>query len=112
MKIKERGDEPTAEDMIQRCPVSTTNPTTGKPFDLKLIRKVFSTDCYDLDPENPWRYQTKSKKVFLPDDVVQHRLEMCRWFLSGLCSPPPGSSITSSGEALARPSPPGPTSST
>ena len=66
---------------MQCCPVSTLNPATGKPLDLKLIRKVCATDCYDLDPENPWRYQTKSKKVFLPDDVMEHRVVVCRWFL-------------------------------
>ncbi len=60
MQIKARGDEPTAEEVIQRCLASSTNPETGKPFDLKLIRKVFSTDCYDVDPENPWRHQPKN----------------------------------------------------
>ncbi len=51
MEIKQRGDEPTAEEVVQRCKVSTTNPDTGKPFDFKLIRQVFATDCYDFFPE-------------------------------------------------------------
>ena len=63
-------------------PASTTNDETGKPFDLKLIRKVFSEDCYDIDPENPWRYQHKNTKVFLTDDARLHRFEMCQWLLA------------------------------
>ena len=82
MRIKARGDEPTAEEVVQRCPVSTTNPTTGKPFDLKLIRKVFSTECYDLDPENPWRFQKREKKTYLPPEVVEHRRDMCTTLLA------------------------------
>ena len=81
MRIKERGDEPTPEEVVQRCPVSTLNTETGKTFDLKLIRKVFSTECYDLDPENPWRHQTRNKRTFLPGNLKQHRFDMCRWHL-------------------------------
>ena len=81
MRLQSRGGEPTAEEVVQRRLVPTTNPDTGKPFDLKLIRRVFSTDCYDHAPENPWRYQTKSKKDFLPDGVMEHRVGMCRWLL-------------------------------
>ena len=82
MRIKTRGDEPTAEEVLQRCPVSTLNPATGKPFSLKLIRQVFSTDCYDLDPDHPWRFQVKNKKVFLTEEVMRHRVDMCRWFVN------------------------------
>ena len=82
MRIKARGDEPTAEEVLQRCPASTTNPDTGKAFDLKLIRKVFCTECYDLDPENPWRFQRREKKTYLPQQVVEHRLDMCTKLLA------------------------------
>ena len=82
MRIKDRGDEPTAEEVIQRCPVSTTNPQTGKAFDWKLIRKVFPTECFDLDPENPWRFQKRDKKSFLPPEIMEHRLAMCTTLLA------------------------------
>ena len=85
MRIKARGDEPSAEEVVQRCPVSTTNPVTGKPFDMKLIRKVFSTECYDLDPENPWRFQKRERKTYLPPSVMEHRLAMCTHFLTLSC---------------------------
>ena len=74
MRIKSRGDEPTAEEIIQRCPASTTNPVTGKPFDLKRIRNVFATDCYDLDPESPWRFQARSSRCYLPPKLMEHRV--------------------------------------
>ena len=80
MKIKARGDEPTAEEVVQRCPVSTLNPETGNSFDLKLTRGVFATECYDVDPENPWRYQARNKKVFLGSGVMTQRLDMCTFF--------------------------------
>ena len=81
MRIKSRGDEPTAEEIIQRCPASTTNPVTGKPFDLKRIRNVFATDCYDLDPESPWRFQARSSRCYLPPKLMEHRVAMCKVFM-------------------------------
>ena len=76
-KIKARGDEPTVEEVCQRCPVSTVNPETGKHFDAKLIRGVFASKCYDNDPEVPWRYQSRMQRTFLPQAVVDDRFAMC-----------------------------------
>ena len=88
MRIKARGDEVTVEEVIHRCAVSTTNPSTGKPFDAKKIRDIFSTECYDLDPENPWRYQTKSSRLFLPREVMEHRVAMSKELLAMPCFTP------------------------
>ena len=66
MQVKTRGGEPTLEEMKLRCRGSTTNPSTGAPFDDKLLRTVFSEFCYDLDPEYPWRFQARLQKRFLP----------------------------------------------
>ena len=66
MQVKTRGGEPTLEEMKLRCRGSTTNPSTGAPFDDKLLRSVFSEFCYDLDPEYPWRFQARLQKRFLP----------------------------------------------
>ena len=65
---------------MHRCPESTTNPNTGKPFDLNLIRKVMATECYDVCPENPWRFQSALQRTFLPPEVKEHRVSTCRWF--------------------------------
>ena len=73
--------EPCVEAVIHACPRATLNPVTGKPFDAKLIRKVFSQDCYDFDPEHPWRFQLPLQKVFLPDPIKAQRLEMCTFLL-------------------------------
>ena len=40
---------------IHSCPRATTNPVTKLPFCDKTIRKVFATECFDVDPENPCR---------------------------------------------------------
>ena len=78
MGTKERGDEPSVPEVVQRCPVATLNPRTKRPFTAKYILKVFVEDCYDFDPDHPWKYQNALQKVFLPDDVKTHRWDMAR----------------------------------
>ena len=73
--------EPCVAAVIHSCPRATLNPATGKPFDAKLIRKVFSEDCYDFTPDHPWRFQLSLQKVFLPEHIKAHRLEMCTFLL-------------------------------
>ena len=88
MNMKEKGDEPTAEELVHRCPEPTTNPVTGKPFDFNLVRKVTATKCDDVCPENPGHFQPALQKSFLPPEVKEHRVSMCRWFqrLTGMYS--------------------------
>ena len=73
--------EPCVDAVVHACPRATWNPSTQLPFCDKTIRKVFATDCYDFDPEHPWRFQATLQKVFLPDDVKQHRLSMAKLLL-------------------------------
>ena len=70
--------EPCVDAVVHACPRATWNPSTQLPFCDKTIRKVFATDCYDFDPEHPWRFQATLQKVFLPDDVKQHKLSMAK----------------------------------
>ena len=56
-------------------------PTTEKPFCDKTIRKVFTEDCYDLDPDVLWKFQSALQKVFLPDSIKEHRLIMAKYLL-------------------------------
>ena len=76
-----RKDEPCVAAVIHSCPRATTNPVTKLPFCDKTIRKVFATECFDVDPENPWRFQHSLQKVFLPDEVKQHRVAMAKTLL-------------------------------
>ena len=78
MAIKKRGEEPTVEEVVRRCPAATANPQTGEMFAPKTIRKVFLKDCYDFDPGQPWKYQHTLQKVFLPEDVQLLRLRMAK----------------------------------
>ena len=64
----DKGDEPTVEAAI--------NPKTKRPFCDKTIQDVFVTECYDFDPEHPWRFQNTLQKVFLPEDLKAHRFAM------------------------------------
>ena len=57
------------------------NTSTGKPFCDKTIRNVFLEDCYDFDPEHPWKFQAPLQKTYLPHAVKQHRLTMAKRFL-------------------------------
>ena len=76
MRQKEEGHEPSVEVTVARNRAATLNPKTGLPFCDKTIRKVWMTDCYDFDPEHPWKFQRPLQKRFLPDDIKQHRLRM------------------------------------
>lgn len=91
MKVKhEDGDEPTLEEMKVRCPASVINPQTGEPFDDKILRKVFAEECYDLDPENPWRFRPRLRKRYLSPQLVEHRSAMCKHLLAAAfahCTP-------------------------
>ena len=73
------GLPPCTELAVQRCPDATFNPRTGKPFNSKTIRSVFTTDCYDFDPEFPWVFQAPLQKVWLPEDLKQHRCDMAKY---------------------------------
>ena len=80
-------ETPSVEAAIARCPAATFNPLTGQPFCEKTIRSVFTEECYDFDPEHPWRFQIPLQKVFLPPDLKEHRLLMSRHMLR--CGPSP-----------------------
>ena len=76
---RNRGEDPSVEAAILNCPKATMNPKTKKPFCDKTIQDVFTTQCYDFDPERPWRFQQPLQKVFLPDKLKEHRLSMGRY---------------------------------
>ena len=76
MSQKGEGYEPSVEVTIAKCPAATHNPQTRRPFCDEVIRKVFVEDCYDFDPESPWKLQYPLQKVFLPDKVKEHRVRM------------------------------------
>ena len=69
-------EEPSLEDMKHRCPRSVTNPQTGLPFSDVVLRRVLNEDCYDVDPEHPWRFQPRLRKRFLSEEVQAERLKM------------------------------------
>ena len=76
-----QGDEPSLSEMKVQCKRSTVNPQTGVPFDDKVLRRVLTEDCYDLDPEHPWRFQPRLQKRFLSQKVTGQRLAMCTQLL-------------------------------
>ena len=76
-----RGEEPCIAAVVHACPRATRNPQTGQVFCDKTIRKVFLEDCYDFDPEHPWRFQAPLQKVFLPVAVKEHRVATAKLLL-------------------------------
>ena len=78
---RNRDDEPCVAAVVHACPTATLNPQTKKPFCDKTIRGVFTTECYDFDPEHPWKFQLGSQKVYLPQQVKDHRVDMARYIL-------------------------------
>ena len=65
--------------VIKACPAATLNPRTGNPFSRRHIRKVLLEDCYDIDPDHPWKYQSPLQKVFLPGDLKEQRVQMAKY---------------------------------
>ena len=74
-----RGDEPSVDAAIKACPAATLNPRTGNPFSRRHIRKVLLEDCYDIDPDHPWKYQSPLQKIFLPGDLKEQRVQMAKY---------------------------------
>lgn len=82
MAIKARGDEPSVDEVIQRCPSSSFNPKTKRPFCNKTIqKKVFLEECYDFEPDHPWRFQAVLQKRYIPEDVRELRFAMAKHLL-------------------------------
>ena len=71
--------QPCVPLAVERCPDATWNPETGRPFCDKTIQSVFTTECYDFDPEFPWVFQTPLQKVWLPRPVKDHRVLMAKY---------------------------------
>ena len=84
MSQKAEGHEPSVEVTVTRCPSATRNPETRKPFCDKTIRKVWLEDCYDFDPDHPWKLQYPLQKVMLPDPLKEHRCSMATHILENM----------------------------
>ena len=67
--------------LVEACPKASLNPETKRPFCEKTLRRVFNEDCFDIDPEHPWKFQHVLQKVFLPKDVECHRRDMAKHML-------------------------------
>lgn len=78
---KAHGEDPCVEEPILRCLVAASNPIFKRPCYDKIIQKVFQEDCYDFDPDYPWRYQSPLRKRFSPDHVKAHRCDMASHLL-------------------------------
>ena len=81
MAAKKRGEPPCAEVAARQCPKAMVNDATGALFSDWALRKVMAEDCFDCDPNVPWKYQTKLQKVFIPEPVKLSRVAMCRVLL-------------------------------
>ena len=78
MAAKDRGLEPTSTLAMQLAPAACVNPLTDLPFTKKYLCRVLSQDCYDDDPNDPWRFGPCLQKTWLPPEV---RAQRHRWAL-------------------------------
>ena len=53
---KRRGNDPCVAAVVHACPLATLNPETQQRFCDKTLRKVLAEDCFDLDPDFPWKF--------------------------------------------------------
>ena len=88
MAMKARGQEPSVADVIRQCPQATFNPDTGKPYSDKAILRVFKTQCYDQNPDNPWVHVEPLQKTALTPTL---KLSRWQWAEDVLAMDRPGS---------------------
>jgi len=82
MKQKhEHGEEPCIPNLIVNEPEATWNPKTKKPFSHRKLREILTEDCYDFYPENPWIFQIRLQRLFLPEPAMALRATMGKYLL-------------------------------
>jgi hypothetical protein len=87
MTLKKAGEEPTPAAVVLKCPRSTFNPVTRLPFSNESIRDIFTTECYDISPHNPWIFQRCLQKTWLPEPVRELRFQYAKRELLKLRTP-------------------------
>jgi hypothetical protein len=73
MALKASGSEPTYRLVVAQCPRAALNPDTNKPVGKKRIYDVMREDCYDEDPELPWKHRPRLQKSALPAELMEKR---------------------------------------
>ena len=64
-----------------KCPAAVRNPDTQKPVDKKQVYTVLKTACYDRVPEEPWVCEPVYTRRFLPEDLMEQRLQWAKRLL-------------------------------
>ena len=81
LALKRRGVGPTHADIVAQCPSATINPATQQAVHPHRVYKVLKEDCYDRDPEFPWRNQHRVSKKALTADARGRRLQWAKSML-------------------------------
>ena len=76
MRLKRSGQEPSYEAVVSAAPAATRNDTTAEPFSRQTINDVFTTDCYDHNPEKPWEFRWARRRRPL---TAEQMLERVQW---------------------------------
>ena len=78
MAEKRAGNEPSVNAVRARCPVASTNPSTGEPFTDKYILQVFRARCTDEGSDLPWGQYAPNQKTALSPEMIQARWNWAR----------------------------------
>ena len=78
MALKRRGREPTYPAIVSQCQAAVCNPDTGHAVDKKAAYKVIGEDCYDDDPDRPWRNQPRVSKKALTAAAMLRRFAFAK----------------------------------
>ena len=73
--------EPTYADIVAQYPSATINPATQQAVHPNRVYKVLREDCYDQNPEFPWRNQHRVSKKALTADAMGRRLQWAKSML-------------------------------
>ena len=82
MAMARRGEDVTVQAVQARAPRASCNPSTGEPFDKKLVLQVFRTLCHDGDPEDTWDLYTAYHKTALLPALLPLRLKWAKKVLA------------------------------
>ena len=73
MSMKLRNEEVTYSRLVGTCPKATINPETNRPVDKKRIYDILRSECYDVDPDDPWSHDARLSRTALSDDMKVKR---------------------------------------
>lgn len=73
MKIKNKGAEPSAAEVLRQAPQACTNAATGEYLSERSIQRIMGEHCYDNVPTKPWKHQNGLSRTAISEGMLEKR---------------------------------------